>query len=378
MTEHEPGDGLAARLGCVYAVVIAPTRRLAAQIWKDAKDLATAFPQVNVLLCMDNPNNSIRGNLQAIDAGFGQIIVCTLGRLFTLSSEETTRHALGEMDRTNVEHTQLRFAKHLSRCPTWSIFGTVEILAIDQASDMLGGDYKDDIDRLKKSVIPKFAGGYSVLFISADDEYDIEDDPNDEFAQNRYQEIDDWFDRNDTSNPYLYLKGTRAVHANLQWDLKLHKIQERGLPRRVDNGNLQLCKIKLPPPAASANFPRTLIITERRGDAVISAEWIAAMNKGAYRHLVCVMHGGQSVVDNEANHNLFLNGQKSICCATSAMVRGGNLKVETVYVLFLPQLSQTRGIFNLLDAMGRAGHMGKVVEINIVFENKDAPVANVS
>jgi superfamily II DNA/RNA helicase len=377
LDSRNPATGGAARLGCVYAVVIAPTRRLASQIWKDAKDLATVFPRVNVLLCMDNPNNTMGGNLQAIEAGFGQIIVCTLGRLFTLSLEETTQHALGETYRTNVEHALGRFAEQIHRCPTWSIFGSVQILAVDQATDMLSGDYKEDIDRLKESVIPKFAGGYSVLCICADDPDEIENEPDRESAHNSYEEMMSWFNRKGTREICLHLEVIRAVHANLRWDIKLHKIQERGHPGPVHNGHLQLCKIKLPPAAPNGQFPRTLIITERRRDANITAEWIASMNKGAYRHLVCVMHGGQSVVDNEANHNLFLSGQKSICCATSAMVDGGNLKVERLYVMFLPQLSKAKGILNLLDAMGGTGRMGRVAEINFVFEEKDAAVAKV-
>jgi hypothetical protein len=294
-----------------------------------------------------------------------------------LSLEETTQHALGETYRTNVEHTQGRLAEQLHRCPTWSIFGTVQILAVDQATDMLSGDYKEDIDRLKESVIPKFTGGYSVFRICADDTDEIENEPDGESAQNNYQEITDWFDRNGTRKPCLRLEATQAVHANLRWDIKLHKIEERNHPGPVHNGHLQLCKIKSPPAAPNGQFPRTLIITERQRDAVITAEWIASTNKGAYYNLVCVMHGGQSVVDNEANHNLFLNEQKSICCATSAIVRGGNLKVERLYVMFLPQLSETRGILNLLDAMGRTGRIGRVGEINIVFEKKDAAVAKV-
>lgn len=371
LNSRNPATGGAATFGCVYAVVLAPTRRLASQIWKDAKDLATVFPRVNVLLCMNNPNNTMGGNLQAIEAGFGQIIVCTLGRLFTLSQEETTQHVMGETYRKNVEHSLGRLAEQIHRCPTWSIFGSVKILAVDQATDMLGGDYKEDIDRLKKSVIPKFAGGYSIVCICADYADEIENEPDGESAQNSYQEITDWFDRKGTRKPFLHLEVTRAVHANLQWNIKLRKIEERNHPGPVHNGHLQLCMIKLPPAAPNGQFPRTLIITERQRDANITAEWIASMNKGAYHHLVCVMHGGQSVVDNEANHNLFLNEQKSICCATSAMVRGGNLKVERLYVMFLPQLSKTKGIFNLLDAMGRVG------EINIVFEQKDAAVAKV-
>jgi hypothetical protein len=146
-------------------------------------------------------------------------------------------------------------------------------LAVDQATDMLGGDYKEDIDRLKESVIPKFAGGYSIVCICADDADEIENEPG-------YQEITDWFDRNGIRQRCLRLDATRAVHANLQWDIKLHKIEEHHHPGPVHNGHLQLCMIKLPPAAPNGQFPRTLIITERQRDANITAEWIASMNKG--------------------------------------------------------------------------------------------------
>ena len=318
---------------------------------------------IEVKLCCDLVTNTMSSNLWDIDGSRAHVIVTTLGRLKNIDSETATRNGFSPDFTGDLGKSQGLSPDYVRRCLPWIPLHTVKVVVFDQASDMLSGDYHDEIDLFQKAVIPKLADDFSLILASAD----MGD------GSNAATCMAEWLDQNHSSrrSSLLLEADAGALFSNILLNIDIVRVPD-GIEGHayIEPDHLFMRTIKI--------TGRTLFITGTRHKAELLARWVTTIENGRFADRVGTCHGGLNREAIPRMQEDFFRGDLDVMCATSGMVRGRNLKVHTLYIMFFPTFNKSsRGIKNILDDIARTGRMGMKGCVKLVFGPDDGDTARV-
>ena len=353
-----------------HAVVVSHAKEFAIQIYNELKDL-TMGTGINVLLCYRAEGNSVFGNLTDIRAGFGHIVIATIGRAKTMGFKEVTGHKLGPLLYRTLRHGSSEEKKNvLNELPFVNLFCSVKHLVIEECNFFFAPDKEDDLIALRK-LTHHFAPEWKLQAVraadpllfaglptTADAEYDPEKckGATDFYEGLSITKMEDWFKRPATD-------ALRVDHYQLQTlhkdDWKLPTIGVHFPDRFIDSNTgaaflNELCvqieaKImtEKSPDGESLVIAQTAIVMQHRKSVEGLQMYLNNSNK--LRELgasALILTGDMPTEERVFNSNWFQeNGSEChnayrVLITTAAIARGLNLQAKRVIIPELPKVDE--------------------------------------